>query len=38
MAELGWRDALFSLKTFAAAMLAVYIAFGFPCHSRAGRC
>ena len=30
MAELGWRDVLFSLKTFAAAMLAVYIAFRIP--------
>src|SRR3954447_15520607 len=27
MGQLGWRDAAFSLKTFAAAMLAVYIAF-----------
>jgi uncharacterized membrane protein YccC len=30
MSQLGWRDALFSLKTFAAAMLAVYIAFRIP--------
>src|SRR3954465_3087791 len=27
MGQLGWRDAAFSLKTFAAAVLAVYIAF-----------
>ena len=27
MNELSWRDAVFSLKTFGAAMLAVYIAF-----------
>src|SRR3954470_10351591 len=30
MTELSWRDAVFSLKTFAAAMLAVFIAFKVP--------
>ncbi|MGD9511428.1 MAG: FUSC family protein [Geminicoccaceae bacterium] len=30
MLQLGWRDAAFSLKTFAAAMLALYIAFAIP--------
>ena len=30
MLELGWRDAVFSLKTFVAAMLALYIAFAIP--------
>lgn len=30
MTELSWRDAVFSLKTFAAAMLAAYIAFMIP--------
>lgn len=30
MLQLGWRDAVFSLKTFAAAMLALYIAFAIP--------
>src|SRR6188472_79911 len=30
MSQLDWHDALFSLKTFAAAMPAVYIAFRIP--------
>src|SRR4051794_28640730 len=30
MTELSWRDAVFSLKTFGAAMLAIYIAFQIP--------
>lgn len=30
MLRLGWRDAVFSLKTFAAAMLALWIAFAIP--------
>ena len=30
MLQLGWRDAVFSLKTFAAAMLALWIAFAIP--------
>ncbi|MFO1047914.1 MAG: FUSC family protein [Geminicoccaceae bacterium] len=30
MLQLGWRDAVFSLKTFAAAMLALWIALAIP--------
>jgi uncharacterized membrane protein YccC len=30
MIEFSWRDAVFSLRTFGAAMLAVYVAFQIP--------